>query len=381
MVRNVLIVDDVKVNRLLIKGILAKALVNIEILEAESAADAKVILDQGETSVLILDIMMPEKDGIQFLREIKEDPSMKNLPIIMCSALTEIDNVQMALSLGALDYFTKPLTEEQMRITLPLKVKNALEYYEDKKKLLQFHDKLKVELELAQQLQTSMITEYKDFELAEIRGNYISCDEIGGDMFVVKEVGRKLWFMIADVTGHGISATMISTMLNVMFEQCVEVSSSPDEVLTRINKKLFKLFNGSTYGLVSAFVGFITNTKLCYANAGHPYPVFYRYKTATIETLEAKGCLLGMFDDREYVSEFKTISSKDAVLLYTDGLFDKGMDKSYNKWGIVKEYCEKKSSQLLLDKQQFIDDMVQYFRDLEGLKYIDDVIVMIVGKK
>lgn len=381
MVRNILVVDDVKINRKLIKGLLTKTIEHIEILEAESAFEAKKILDKRETSVVILDIMMPEKDGIQFLKEIKQDPKMKNIPIIMCSALNEIESVQRALELGALDYFTKPLTEEQMRVTLPLKVKNALEYYEDKIKLLEYYEKVEEELELAQKLQSSMISEYKDFDMAHIRGNSISCDKIGGDMFVVKEVGRKLWFMIADVSGYGISATMISTMIGVMFEHCIEVCSSPEEVLTRINKKLYELFNGSKYGLISAFVGFITNTKLCYANAGHPYPVLYKHKTATFETLEAKGFLLGMFEDRAYVSEFRAINSEDTLLLYTDGLFDKGADQGYNKWSIVKDYCDQKGSQLLVDKQGFLDDMVQHFKEFEGHGFVDDVTLMIIHKK
>ena len=53
----------------------------------------------------------------------------------MLSTMDEINTVKEALSLGALDYFTKPLTQEQLKITLTLKVKNALELYEKEKEI------------------------------------------------------------------------------------------------------------------------------------------------------------------------------------------------------------------------------------------------------
>lgn len=380
MIKNILIVDDVTMNRKIIKGILSKLVNNINIIEAEDGFKALDIIYQQDISVVILDIMMPGKDGIEVLSELKANPKTKNLPVIMCSAIHETNSVEKALNLGALDYFTKPLSEEQMRITLPLKVKNALEYYENKKELLKFYDHFKEEMQFAEQIQKALVSEYVDLNNAEMWSRYIPCEEIGGDIFCVKQVEDKFWFMIADISGHGISAALISTMINVIFNLSVEFCSTPDEILKRINKTLFEVFNDSKYGLISAFAGYISDKSLCYVNAGQPYPVLCR-KSGDIETLDARGFLLGIFEDCEFSSACKTIESGDAILLYTDGLFDKGSNKGFAKWDLVKDYCEKNKLELVLNSNTFLDDIVQEFSALGGNDFIDDVAVMIIRKK
>jgi sigma-B regulation protein RsbU (phosphoserine phosphatase) len=378
--KTVLIVDDVEMNRKIVRTILSKRVQNIEIVEAEDGFEAMDIIRSREISVVILDIMMPGKDGIEVLTEIKALPEYKNVPIIMCSALDDNVSIENALTLGALDYFTKPLMGEQIRITLPIKVKNALEYYEQKKELIKFYDHIKDEMILANHLQNSLISEYSVFNNAAMWGRYIPCEEVGGDMFCCKEVMNKLWFMMADVSGHGIASAMLSAMLSVIFNTSLSSCNSPGDMLKSLNKTLFEVFRGSNYGLVSAFVGCIDKNTLQYSNAGHPYPLFFRKTANAIEELAVNGLLLGVFEDESFDTAIKDIAEGDAIILYTDGIFDKGKDSEYANWSVVRDFCEYNLESFSEDISNFMDKIIEYFKMRGNCNFIDDVAIMIVRK-
>lgn len=73
----------------------------------------QAILD-GQPNAVVLDIMMPVKDGITILRELRADPFTKDIPIIMLSAKTQEKDVVKALEFGATDYLTKPFSPSEL---------------------------------------------------------------------------------------------------------------------------------------------------------------------------------------------------------------------------------------------------------------------------
>ena len=104
--KKVLVVDDDPINRKLIVRILAKK--GFESLEAGNGVEAFSILEKNDVDIILLDIVMPVMDGIEFLKEIKSKPSYLNLPIII---LTTDDSKKIeAKSLGANDIIIKPVS-------------------------------------------------------------------------------------------------------------------------------------------------------------------------------------------------------------------------------------------------------------------------------
>lgn len=381
MLRSVLIVDDIPVNRKLIKGILVNKIDNIDFLEAENGKDALELITKENVSVVILDIMMPIMDGIETLAEIKNNPLTDNIPVIMCSAVDDIESMKKALELGALDYFTKPLTLEALRITLPLKVKNAIEYYDTRKELIKYQNHIKEELHFAEKLQKALISEYKDFDKAEIWARYSPCEEVGGDILCTKQINGRLWFIIADICGHGFSAAMQSTMLSVLFTARVEFCDSPGELLKVINNTLFEVFGGDKFNLISAFTGCLSENELWYSNAGHPYPLVYRSEKKQMEFLEEDGFLLGIFQDAEYNSKCIEFEKGDSLLLYTDGIYDSIKNRNVAGWNSIFDYCNEFKESLELDKGKFLDDIISFYKEKALKKFIDDVALMIIENK
>ena len=271
MAYNILIADDMLLNRKLIRRALEQKIDNVNFLEVENGDKALEYIFKGRVDIVILDLIMPKKDGFEVIKEVKSVEEYRDIPIIVNSAMDEEYTIQQALELGATDYFTKPLTMQQMQIVLPVKVKNALKAYEQKRLLLQMNQRMKEELKVANALQSILIDESKSLPDVEMIGKYIPSTELSGDFYECVQIGDKVWFFIADVSGHGVAAAMISSMMKVMFKNLVTQHSTPVEVLRDMNSTFYNLTHGIYY--ITAFLGLIQDGVLTYSNGGHPYPI------------------------------------------------------------------------------------------------------------
>lgn len=380
MGRIVLVVDDVNFNRRIICHSIAGKLENITLLEAASGEEALEVLACNSVSTVILDIMMPGKNGLEVLAEMKANERLKDIPVIIYSAMEEIEYVEKALTLGALDYLVKPLSIEQIEITMPLKVKNALEFFDQKAQLTQFYENNKEEIELAEVLQKSMMIDYANFEEVEVWGRYIPCGEIGGDIYLCRPWDRKFWMMIADVSGHGIAAAMISTMLNVLFNGVLRYCRTPGEILEKMNERLLEVFKDTPYALVSAFVACLDGETLQYANAGHPYPLIDRPGISEVRELTAQGLLLGIGKNTRYETLQCEFGVDDSIILYTDGLFDSGGVEGFAQWSLVRQYYSDYKTDFYHNTSEALDQMIRFFSRQQRERFGDDASVMLVRK-
>lgn len=144
MMGNIMIIDDSPIERKMIGEIIRKRLQSVNIFEVDNGMDISDKLLKNNIHVCILDIIMPTKNGFEVLNEIKEDVNLMDVPVIVCTGTSDKQAIEKALSLGAYDYFSKPLSEEAMKISLPLKVKNAIDLMIRKEEIiyLSYHDKL-----------------------------------------------------------------------------------------------------------------------------------------------------------------------------------------------------------------------------------------------
>jgi two-component system chemotaxis response regulator CheY len=110
----ILTVDDMATMRKIIKSLLNQlGYTNID--EAENGKEALVKLKQNKYDLVLLDWNMPEMDGITLLQEIRKDPELKNIPVIMVTAEAKKENVLLAIQSGANNYIVKPFTAETLK--------------------------------------------------------------------------------------------------------------------------------------------------------------------------------------------------------------------------------------------------------------------------
>lgn len=111
-VKHVLIVDDEPPLRALVKANLEVD--GLQVSEAVDGFEAMAFLVRERPDLILLDIMMPGKDGIEVLEELTADENLKEIPVIMLTAKGELTDIERAMAMGARGHITKPFDPQQM---------------------------------------------------------------------------------------------------------------------------------------------------------------------------------------------------------------------------------------------------------------------------
>ena len=113
--KTVLVVDDSRIMRNIVKNTFVELKIPCQFLEAENGAKAYQLLETNKVSIVFLDWNMPEMDGIQFLKKVRSMPDYSKIPIVMVTSEAAKYNVVEALQMGATDYIVKPVHERIFR--------------------------------------------------------------------------------------------------------------------------------------------------------------------------------------------------------------------------------------------------------------------------
>ncbi|GAB6109718.1 PP2C family protein-serine/threonine phosphatase [Fusibacter bizertensis] len=385
---HILIADDATMNRSLIRDILSKSLPKVEFAEAANGEEVLEIVQFSQVDLIILDLVMPIMDGYEVLRWLKKHPEFHDIPVIVNSAITEIRSIEQTLKEGAVDYFTKPLSPNDMQIILPLKAKNALLLYEQQKTIVALNRQISEELKNANTFANIMLPKEKGFNQVDLFLKYFPSLGIGGDFFDCVELDGKVHFMIADVTGHGIAAGMASSMVKVLYRRIIEKNNIlPHEILEEMNQSIFKIFDFAgkdNYFVFTAFVGILEHGTLQYANAGHPYPMIYLAKSDNLVEIKQNGFLVGMLNNVGYATEYYELNQGDIIFLYTDGLFGACEGKDFTGWEKVFLLSRQLSKVIKVNPKEFLDELFYAFHMIHKsnqTNFTDDVAMMLLRVK
>jgi DNA-binding response OmpR family regulator len=112
----IMVVDDDKEYTVLYKEFLT--LVGFETITENQSSKAMEVAASAKPDIFILDLMMPEPDGFKLCRMLRADPLFKKTPIIIITALNDLDSKLVALGSGANDYLTKPFRIEDLKLRI-----------------------------------------------------------------------------------------------------------------------------------------------------------------------------------------------------------------------------------------------------------------------
>ncbi len=181
--------------------------------------------------------------------------------------------------------------------------------------------------------QSILPTKFPESKTLEFYAKFEPMTHIGGDFYDVFQIKPGLFgVMIADVTGHGASAALLTLMASHVFKEAAKNSSNPEDVLRKTNQELYKKIPPGKF--ITMFYGVINEVRktFSYCQAGHPCAYLIKGSDQTVHELTTNCSLLGVFDDSMARFEQKTISltQGDKVVLYTDALVEaKAQDKTY----------------------------------------------------
>lgn len=109
---SILIVDDVPLNVLLVKKMLAR--MGMQMYTASNGQDALNKLAENKPDLILLDLMMPVMDGFEVLEHLREDESTKDIKVVVLSALNNETEIVRAMKGGAVDFIAKPIIMERL---------------------------------------------------------------------------------------------------------------------------------------------------------------------------------------------------------------------------------------------------------------------------
>ncbi len=317
----ILIVEDEPANINILNELL-KDKYNIRV--ANNGEKAEALIASGKIpDLILLDVVMPGKNGYEVCVAIKAMPGTKDLPVIFLSGKTETDEIVKGFKAGAVDYVTKPFQPEE----LLTRVETQLSLLESKKKLENMNIALRSRnqdiekgMETARLLQRKLLPG-KKLEAPWINSHFsfVPMDMVGGDFYDYSVSGNTLELFIADVAGHGLPGMIFSTIAKVAREYMAK-NNSPSAVLNELNDVIC---NYTVEGFfITAFycVIDISSKRLAYSSAGHCPVIIHRRQNDSIIEMGARGIPLGVARDQKFPDETVEVHSGDRIIIYTDGI-------------------------------------------------------------
>jgi sigma-B regulation protein RsbU (phosphoserine phosphatase) len=177
------------------------------------------------------------------------------------------------------------------------------------------------ELEIARQIQASSLpTGTPEVQGLQIAAQYLSMTAVGGDFYQFLQADRhRIGILVADVSGHGVPAALIASMMKVAMQSVTSYADQPSKVLSGLNRILSGQLRGQFVTAAYLWLD-MEARKALYSAAGHP-PLL-RWRQGKLESIESNGLLLGVAPDPGYPVCELTLDPGDRLLLYTDGVVE-----------------------------------------------------------
>lgn len=191
----------------------------------------------------------------------------------------------------------------------------------------------------AQKVQVSLLPQnIPPWNCLSFAYEYHSLDPIGGDYLDFFEIkGNKKGLLIADVSGHGVPAAIITAMAKMSFSNHAVLSDSPKEILKRVNEDIYKFLGDLGLYITAFFMVIDQNLKVRYCSAGHPPVIYYCNETNSFESLKTRGLFVGTFEDawESYEERELQLMPGDRIVFYTDGIAE-ARNNNGEQYGITR---------------------------------------------
>ena len=280
------------------------------------------LIEFPEIGIILSDINMPEMDGLTLLMKLKElkNPGLKT---VIVSAYGDMENIRTAMNRGAFDFLTKPISFDDLEITINKTMDEIMQLrhsMEEHDQLVSIQQDLQTAHEIQQAILPKVFPPFPSRTDFDIYAAMIAAREVGGDFFDFFLIDNdRLGFVIGDVSGKGVPAAIFMAVSRTLIRATGLKGIPAEECMHYVNNLLCN--ESVSCMFVTVFYGILnTNTgKLEYVNAGHNPP--YLLTSKGLKKVEMTGgTILGCIEDYQYKSRKITLAPGDRLFLYTDGV-------------------------------------------------------------
>lgn len=334
--RILIVDDDVDMRRLLLHTLQRWG---YDVVPASDGAQAWEILRNEPISFVITDWIMPNLDGLELCRRIREGRFARYIYIILLTAKNSKEELIKGMEAGADDFLIKPFNAGELKVRIRageriIKLESNLE--EQNKKLQEAYFRIREDLDAAVTMQQSLLPSHA-LVVPGFRFEWIfaPCHFVAGDIFNVFQFNEhRTGFYILDVAGHGIPAAMLSVTLSKLLSPTVSQGSPlmrfipdpphydiamPAEAVHTLNQLFQSEDDAMQYFTMIYGVLETRSARILLTQAGHPSPI-YQPKEAKAELLGTGGFPVGMLPDTTYQEEELCLYPGDRIFFYSDGI-------------------------------------------------------------
>jgi serine phosphatase RsbU (regulator of sigma subunit) len=395
----ILVVDDQEANVCLIEGMLRVA----GYTAVHSTTDPREVSElyrRNHYGLILLDLQMPGMDGFEVMEGLKEIEGDGYLPVLVITA--QPGHKLRALEAGAKDFVSKPFDLAELRARvhnilevrlLHLDMKKCNQVLEEtvreleesreviRLKTLEERKKSEQELALAQETQESLLPRcLPQFENFRIHAFNNPTRYVGGDFYDFLQLSSGEWMgVLADVSGKGMPAALLSSMVLGALSMEFRSGTQPPEVLHRINRLLCE--KSLPFQFVTLFLFLLRPDGVGqFISAGHNPAYLFRSATGKMEELAPDAGVLGLFDSVSFESRAFHLDKGDILAVYSDGLTDAETPRG-------EMFGEKRLLEIMRREGPSGSDAVERgllkaIQDFtEGMPQTDDITFVVVEKR
>lgn len=371
----VLIVDDAPENIRVVNEILRNT---YKVRVATNGAKALELANTlPRPDLILLDVVMPGMDGYAVCSQLKAESATRDIPVIFLTGQTETADETKGFEVGAVDYIHKPFSAA----VVAARVQTHLTLRETREQLARQLQAIRRELETARQIQLSILpSEIPNIGGLDIAARYIPMSEVAGDFYDYLLIDdKRIGLLVADVSGHGMPAALIASMLKIALAAQAPHATDPARVLAGLNQALCGKFQD--HFVTAAYALIDTEKKtLIYAGAGHPPLLLREGSTGKARRIFENGLFLGIFPEAAYSAMEVPFQEGDWVLAYTDGVSEM-TDPDENQFGDsrLQFFLEEHSGPTAADfADGLLERLSQWSDQASGREPGDDVTLLAV---
>lgn len=321
----ILVADDDAMSRRLLTRALDAA--GFSCTESPDGVEALASVHQDLPSLLLLDFDMPGLNGAEVLKRLRadKDPAVAQLPVIMLTGHGGEESEVRGLEAGANDFVTKPINQAVLRARIETQLRlqtMRVQLQQQNDELEAWRVNLERDLAAARLTQQSLIpNKPPPLDGWEVAACYRPVIQVGGDIygwFRMRD-GRTL-FWIADATGHGASAALMTTLAKLLFQHGSVEHNDPADIMRAVNSDFRSIFGARSFMTAMCVALEPVSGRLCVVGAGHPPLLVARVNGGT-ESIRSSAPPLGLLEHSEFAETRVDLAPGDTFFLYTDGLY------------------------------------------------------------
>ncbi len=372
----ILVVDDDRICLTTLEKVLIKKGFQVDtVIDGIMALE---YLEKNKPDLMLLDYMMPNMDGFELCRRIKEDSRFDDIPVLFMSGESDIQRITDCFKIGAGDYIRKPFNQAELtaRLNTHLNLsRNKKTLRDEIKNIKTYLQDMQLQIQSGQQGLLADPAQFKDLNCAM---RFEPILEAGGDYYdIIQLSDTKYGILVADVSGHNLGISYLTGALKALTVSFTNEMLSVEETIFMLNNALCKFLPLGEY-VTAVYMKYDIETKQVeIINAGHPNALIQKADGSN-EYLELTGDVLGIHDTVQCQSQVFNVEPGDQIYLFSDGLTESYPDEK-GKTGsraIGESYVAlkmKNNQELSLQKRidHIVDDLIH------NMKTIDDDIVLL----